>query len=80
MNRYNANMVIHIDEQLSDQEIWNMEKEPGEMEGVFFACVNENTPHLVVVDYDPRQTRSNQELNYLVSCSGRENNDADRGS
>ena len=64
MNTYNANVVIHIDEQLSDQEIWNMEKELGEMEGVSSACVNEKTPHLVVVDYDPRKTHSNQVLDY----------------
>lgn len=65
MNAYNANVVIHVDEQLSDREIWNMEKELGNREGVFSACVNKNTPHLIVVDYDPRYTRSDQVLDYV---------------
>lgn len=65
MNRYNANIVIHVDERLSDQEILKIEKELANREGVFSACVNEKTPHLVVVDYDPRQTRSVQLLDFV---------------
>jgi hypothetical protein len=53
-----ANVVVHIDENLSSDEIHSMEKEISLEGGVYCACVHERTPHLMVVDYDPMETRS----------------------
>ncbi len=58
MPTYNANVIIHIDESLSRQEINQMEQNLGEVGGILSACVHENTPHLMVVDYDPNTVSS----------------------
>lgn len=53
-----SDIVIHIDEDLSDQAIYNIERDLGEIDGVYSACVNERTRHLMVVDYDPFDVES----------------------
>ncbi|MDJ0806721.1 MAG: heavy-metal-associated domain-containing protein [Gammaproteobacteria bacterium] len=58
MSTHIANVVVHIDENLSSEEIHSMEKEISMEGGVYSACVHERTPHLMVVDYDPMETRS----------------------
>ena len=58
MSQYRADVVLHIDEHLSSDEIHNMEKELSHRGGVFSACVHERTPHLMVVDYDPMEIES----------------------
>lgn len=58
MNSYNANVVVHIDESLSQEQILAMERRMALETGVESACVHDRTPHLMVIDYDPRQTRS----------------------
>ena len=63
MVTYDANVVIHVDENLSDKQIHEVEKQLSEVQGVVSACVNERTPHLFVIDYDPRSTHSKQLLN-----------------
>ena len=62
MNAFNANVVIHIDESLSSREIEDMERNVSFDRGVKSACVHERTPHLMVVDYDPRETHSKELL------------------
>jgi hypothetical protein len=62
MYRFNTNVVIHIDEQLSRQEIQDMEKSISFDLGVTSACVHERTPHLMVVDYDPNVTSGGELL------------------
>ena len=69
MNVYNANIVIHIKESLSSDEIHAMERNVSFDRGVTSACVHERTPHLMVVDYDPRETHS-KELLYRVRNRG----------
>lgn len=58
MSEYIANVVVHIDEKLSSDEIHSMEKDISFEGGVYSACVHERTPHLMVVDYDPMETHS----------------------
>jgi hypothetical protein len=52
MATYNANVVVHIDEALSANQLDDMEKGMSNVTGVVSACVHERTPHLLVVDYD----------------------------
>ena len=58
MSKHIVNVVVHIDENLSSEEIHSMEKEVSMEGGVYCACVHERTPHLMVVDYDPMEIRS----------------------
>jgi len=45
--------MIHIDENLGDEAIHELEQDLSLLEGVYSACVNEKTRHLMVVDFDP---------------------------
>jgi hypothetical protein len=58
MSDHIVNIVVHIDEDLSDGQIQEMEKDLSYSGGVYCACVHERTPHLMVVDYDPMETQS----------------------
>ena len=58
MSNYTANVVVHIDETLTASEIHDMERDLAFEEGVYSACVNDRTPHLMVIDYDPLETQS----------------------
>ena len=58
MSDHIANVVVHIDERLSTDQIQAVEKDIAYAGGVYCACVHERTPHLMVVDYDPMETQS----------------------
>lgn len=58
MSDHIVNIVVHIDEVLSEDQIQAMEKDISYAGGVYSACVHERTPHLMVVDYDPMETQS----------------------
>lgn len=58
MSAHIANVVVHIDENLTSDQIHSMEKDISFTGGVYSACVHERTPHLMVVDYDPMETQS----------------------
>ena len=58
MSAYIANVVVHIDENLTSDQIHSMEKDIALAGGVYSACVHERTPHLMVVDYDPMEIQS----------------------
>ena len=58
MSDHIVNIVVHIDEMLSEDQIQAMEKDISYAGGVYAACVHERTPHLMVVDYDPMETHS----------------------
>ncbi len=58
MSDHIVNVVVHIDEDLSGDQIQEMEKNISYAGGVYCACVHERTPHLMVVDYDPMETQS----------------------
>ena len=53
MYQHCTDVVIHIDEDLSDNEIHALEKDLGGMDGVYSACVHERARHLMLVDFNP---------------------------
>jgi hypothetical protein len=53
-----AGVVVHIDEDLNIDNREELSQKVGEIEGVFSADVQEKHPHLMIVDYDPNQTKS----------------------
>jgi len=53
MGKYWVDVTIHIDENLEDKAIHDLEYDLFQLEGVYSACVNEKTRHLMVVDFDP---------------------------
>lgn len=52
-----SDIVIHIDETLSDENIHDLERQIAAERGVHAACVPEKTRHLMVIDYDPATLR-----------------------
>lgn len=58
MNRYCSDVLIHIDESLSDDAIHDLERDLGDLPGVYSACVNPRARHLMLVDYDPQGVQS----------------------
>lgn len=58
MQLNSTDVVIHIDEDLSDDAIHDLEKDLSQVDGVYSACVNERARHLMLVDYDPDDTAS----------------------
>lgn len=65
MATYNANVVLHIDESLSADQLQDVEQDIACIDGVVSSCVHEKTPHLLVVDYDPRTIRSSHLLQHI---------------
>ncbi len=55
---YTTDVVIHIDEDLDDEHIYDLEKDLSMRDGVYSACVHEGRRHLMLVDYDPQDIRS----------------------
>ena len=53
MSDYCADLVIHIDEDLDDDQIHELEAEFARLEGIYSACVHERARHLMLVDFDP---------------------------
>lgn len=62
MSNFCTDVVIHIDENLNDDEIHDLERDLVEMDGVMSACVNEKARHLMLVDYDPHEQVATQLL------------------
>jgi hypothetical protein len=52
-----SDIVIHISETLDDSGIHGLQREIGEQNGVYSACMHEKTRHLMVVDFDPMEVR-----------------------
>ena len=55
MHDHRTDVVIHIDEDLSDNAIHGLETELSQIAGVYSACVNDRARHLMLVDYDPEE-------------------------
>ena len=53
MSDHCSDVLIHIDENLDDDNIHEIEYELSQIEGVYSACVHEKARHLMLVDYDP---------------------------
>ncbi|QQZ29952.1 heavy-metal-associated domain-containing protein [Thiothrix subterranea] len=62
MKSYDVAVVMHIDEELSDTEIHQLEYDLSFAPGIRSACVNERARHLMVIDYDPEQVYSGEIL------------------
>ena len=60
MISYDANAVVHINESLTTRQIHDIERDLSRVKGVVSACVHVKTPHLMVVDYDPRTMQAGQ--------------------
>ncbi len=58
MNKYCSDVIIHIDEDLQDEDIYELERDIGNLAGVYSACVNDRARHLMLVDYDPEGVRA----------------------
>jgi hypothetical protein len=69
MHTKSTDVVIHIDEELDDARIHELEQHLAGLEGVYSACVNDRARHLLLVDYDPDGLRA-QDLLYLVEERG----------
>jgi hypothetical protein len=67
MSTHSAAVVVHIDENLSDREIHEVERRISTGDGVQAACVHQRTRHLMVVDYDAERIKSLQLLGELRS-------------
>lgn len=62
MHKYCSDVVIHIDEDLQDDAIHEIERDIIDLDGVYSACVNERARHLMLVDYDPEGVTSHDLL------------------
>jgi hypothetical protein len=54
---YTGDIVIHINEELDDNSIHDLEQQISDEPGILCACAHERTRHLMVVDYDPAEVR-----------------------
>ena len=55
-----GDIVIHIDENLDDSSIHDLERRLSESTGIFSACVHENRRHLMLVDFDPADIKPSE--------------------
>lgn len=67
MNQQRSDVVIHIDENLSDDVIHGIEADLSQVDGVYSACVNDRARHLMLVDYDPLDIRAGVLLDEVQS-------------
>jgi hypothetical protein len=65
MITYDANVVVHINESLSSDEIHGLEKDLSDISGIVSACAHERTPHLFVVDYNPQSLKAGALLQHI---------------
>lgn len=54
---HSTGIVIHINEQLDGSKQEKLSNDVCHFEGVVSADVNENRPHLMIVGYDPEETK-----------------------
>lgn len=67
MSKHCTDVVIHIDEDMSDTDIHEIERDLAKLEGVVSACVNDRARHLMFVDYDPMATQASYLLQNVRS-------------
>lgn len=53
---YDGDIVIHIHQTLDDDSIHGLLRETSHESGVLGACVSDRVRHLMVVDFDAKQT------------------------
>ena len=64
-----AGVVVHINEDLNRVNREELSQKVGALDGVLSTSLQEQRPHLMIVDYDPHQTRS-QDVLSEVNNSG----------
>ena len=67
MYQYCSDVLIHIVEDLDDNDIHDLEHELSTMDGVYSACVNERARHLMLVEFDPEDIKAVQLLQTVSS-------------
>ncbi|MEJ2454717.1 MAG: heavy-metal-associated domain-containing protein [Candidatus Thiodiazotropha sp.] len=65
MIEFDANAVVHINESLTAEQIHDIERELADVRGVVSACAHIKTPHLLIVDYDPRSLQASQLVKHI---------------
>jgi len=65
MHQYCSDVIIHIDEELPDEAIYELERDLGSVTGVYSACVNDRARHLMLVDYDPEGVHASDLLSMV---------------
>ena len=64
-----AGVVVHINEDLNKNNRKELSQKVGALDGVLSTSLKKQRPHLMIVDYDPNQTRS-QDVLSTVNNSG----------
>ncbi len=67
MHTYCSDIVIHIDQELADDAIHQLERDISFIPGVYSACVNDRARHLMLVDYDPQDIQATDLLGMVRS-------------
>ena len=62
-----SDVVIHIDEDLDDLHIRDLEIDLAGVDGVYSACVHERARHLMLVDYDPEDVKAHDLLSRVAA-------------
>ena len=65
MNTQCCDVVIHIDEELQDDDIHELSRDISCVPGVYSACVNDRARHLMLVDYDPEGVQATELLSVV---------------
>ncbi|MCB1789707.1 MAG: heavy-metal-associated domain-containing protein [Gammaproteobacteria bacterium] len=65
MHKHCSDVVIHLDDELSDDVIHELERNLSCVPGVYCACVNDRARHLMLVDYDPEGVQAGELLNVV---------------
>ena len=61
-----ADVTVHIDETLDHEHLELLSNTMHDMEGVISIGVHDNRPHLMIVGYDPRVTKSKNILDKVT--------------
>ena len=65
MNKYNVEIIVHVDDTLGSGRRDDLLRGLGEHQGVGEARFSVDHPHLVLVDYDPEQIHATDVLLYV---------------
>lgn len=65
MHKHCSDVIIHIDEELRDEDIHELSRDIACVPGVYSACVNDRARHLMLIDYDPEGVHARELLNMV---------------
>ena len=61
-----ADVTVHIDETLDHEHLVSLSDTMHDMEGVISVGLHDNKPHLMIVGYDPKVTKSRNILDKVT--------------